>query len=945
MKLEARMFRSRFARKVFALFLLVAIVPIVLIALFSFSQVTGKLDDAGREELKVATKTYGHTVFSRLTRISQRTWELVDASEDKLFVPTESAQSALEQFQWIASVDSAGQLTPVLGDVPVDFNVAAVLANTDLSSESATNIVVADNAGQLSPVMVQSKAFDDGIVHQIISSPVPEQLWGTAERMSMRYQFHVYDSRKRLLFSTADPGATLPASALNNFQGHRGAFEFEAGDRSFLGDYWSIFMDAQFGGKNWYAVSSREQDRVQAPIKSFKLFFPLIALLSLLVAAAIGSWQIQKRTGPMDRLVAGTRSLARQDYKTRIDVDSGDEFESLGHSFNNMAQKIDTQFGILKLLGEIDRSMVDANNISSVAALLVHKGVDIMPGTSLSVSLLNSHDGDAATTWFQSRSGSVDQRNEEVSAIVRKLNTARSNKAAEIDKLGALQTFFKTHQEAGAKLIQIFPITSGEGPIGHIAVGLTEDVSLDQEEQRQFREISERVGIAHAMVGRKNDLYREANFDNLTSLPNRKQFLDRLDRMCMQGRKGDGGFALLFLDLDLFKQINDSMGHVVGDRVLREIADRLAGAVRFSDSVARLGGDEFTVLLSNINDVTEATRVVAQIQKLFAKPVTVDNVDFLINTSIGVAVFPDNGITGADLLKNADTAMYAAKQEGSGRFRIYESSMTDMIRERVTLESELRKALDRDEMEVHYQPVVDNRTDEVVGAESLIRWRHPERGMVPPDHFIQIAEQSGLIEDIGTFVLRESIAHHKRCASVGLTLNKIAVNISARQFMLPDFANTIEQLLDELDFDGKYLELEMTESMLMKNLDHTNSVISQLHDRNVRFSIDDFGTGYSSLNYLMKIDADTIKIDKSFIDEITTDPKVCEIIKAIIFMCNGLGKTIITEGVEDEAQMQFLRQMSCHFVQGWYYSKARPSKDFISYAAGETTIQPAADWI
>lgn len=925
--------------------MLVAIVPIVLIALFSFSQVTGKLNDAGREELKVATKNYGHTVFTRLTRTSRRTWELIDISDGELRIRTEPGAQTLDQFQWIATVDSAGLLRPLIGEIPADFNAAAVLAESNLDSDISTNIVVSDHNGALTPILFQSKQLADQTTARIMSAPTPEQIWGTADQLSMRYQFHVYDDRKRLLFSTAQADTAIPASAMGELNGHRGAFEFETGDRRYLGDFWSIFMDAQFGGKNWFAVSSREQDRVQAPIKSFKFFFPLIALLSLLVAAGIGSWQIQKRTGPMDRLVAGTRSLARQDYETRIDVDSGDEFEALGHSFNNMAQKIDTQFGILKLLGEIDRSMVDATNISSVAALLVHKGVDIMPGTSLSVSLLNSHDGEAATTWFQSRSGSVDQRNEEASAVVRKLNSARSNKAVEIEKLGPLQSFFNTHHEAGAKLIQIFPISSGEGPIGHIAVGLTEDMSLGQEEQRQFREISERVGIAHAMVGRKNDLYREANFDNLTTLPNRKQFLDRLDRMCMQGRKGDGGFALLFLDLDLFKQINDSMGHVVGDKVLCEIADRLAGAVRFSDSVARLGGDEFTILLSNIDDVAEATRVVAEIQKLFTKPITVDNVEFLVNTSIGVAVYPDNGITGSDLLQNADTAMYAAKQEGSGRFRIYESSMTETIRERVTLESELRKALERNELEVHYQPVVDNRTDEVVGAESLIRWRHPERGMVPPDHFIQIAEQSGLIEDIGTFVLRESIAHHKRCRSMGITLDKIAINISARQFMLPEFATIIEQLLDELQFEGKFLELEMTESMLMKNLDHTNAVISQLHARGVRFSIDDFGTGYSSLNYLMKIDADTIKIDKSFIDEIATDPKVCEIIKAIIFMCNGLGKTIITEGVEDEVQMQFLRQMSCHYVQGWYYSKARPSKDFISYAAGETTIQPAADWI
>jgi diguanylate cyclase (GGDEF)-like protein/PAS domain S-box-containing protein len=419
-----------------------------------------------------------------------------------------------------------------------------------------------------------------------------------------------------------------------------------------------------------------------------------------------------------------------------------------------------------------------------------------------------------------------------------------------------------------------------------------------------------------------------AEHDSLTDLPNRILLTDRLTQAMALAHRRRQKLALLFLDIDRFKHINDSLGHGVGDRLLQSVAKRLLSCVRSSDTVSRQGGDEFVVVLSEVTHAQDSARCANKILEALGAPHQIDAHELHITASIGIVTYPDDGRDAETLMKHADFAMYHAKDAGRNNYQFFKPEMNVRAIERQYLENSLRHALERNEFELHYQPKINLETKAMMGVEALIRWRHPHRGLVPPNQFIPIAEECGFIVPIGRWVLREACRQTKAWQNAGLTPLRVAVNISSVELRAKDFVAGVGAILAETGLDPSCLELELTETFLMQDSNSTGVVLQGLKEMGVQLALDDFGTGYSSLSFLKRFPIDTVKIDQSFVRDVTTDADDASIVSAVISMAGSLHMRVVAEGVETGEQLAFLQERGCAFGQGYYFSRPMIADEF-----------------
>lgn len=423
-----------------------------------------------------------------------------------------------------------------------------------------------------------------------------------------------------------------------------------------------------------------------------------------------------------------------------------------------------------------------------------------------------------------------------------------------------------------------------------------------------------------------------ATHDALTGLPNRAYLHTRMEETLARARRTRGQVAVAFIDLDSFKSINDSFGHEYGDYLLCQVADAMKGVLRASDTVSRLGGDEFVVVIEDSGSGTRTARVIERLFSCVGRYYTIGEYETYVTWSCGVVTYPRDGTDIHSLLKHADTAMYAAKAQGPNRYAFYDAAMSAEVGEQLALRDELRLALDRDQLEVYYQPIVDARTGLIASAEALLRWNHPHRGLLSPSCFIEVAEQSGLINPIGEWVLREALAMAARWRRQHHGEVTVHVNVSAHQLKLPGFARQVESALRASGLPPGTLDLEMTESALIEDGVRGLALLESLKAIGVKIALDDFGTGYSSLSYLKSLPVDAIKIDKSFIDDLPNGERDSALVEAILTLGERLGNAIVAEGVETKQQVDWLLAHGCRYLQGYYFSQALPLEDFLSLA-------------
>jgi len=442
------------------------------------------------------------------------------------------------------------------------------------------------------------------------------------------------------------------------------------------------------------------------------------------------------------------------------------------------------------------------------------------------------------------------------------------------------------------------------------------------------------VAILRDITEQKRDeeqILRQATYDSLTNLPNRTLFLKRLSSALATIRRQQGTLALLFIDLDNFKSVNDTLGHDKGDLLLQQAAQRLSTCVREVDTIARFGGDEFTVILQMIDSANSAAQVAEKIIQTFTAPFILSGNEAYIGASIGISLSPHDSRDPTVLLRNADIAMYQAKAAGRNQYYFFTEEINANAQARMNMELDLHRAIEREEFSIHYQPIIDLSSERISGLEALVRWHHPEHGWIEPDKFIPLAEETGLINPIGEWILKTACQQGQQWLEEGMPPLVISVNLSSRQMMSGHMIDILEKILDETKYPTEFLVLEITESLLLEDTATTTQQLHKLKEMGIKLSIDDFGTGHSSLSYLKRFPVDAIKIDKSFIQDMVKIPEDASLVQAIIAMSHSLGLSTIAEGVEDQEQLSLIRTLKCDFVQGYYFSKPLQSHELAEF--------------
>jgi diguanylate cyclase (GGDEF)-like protein len=770
-------------------------------------------------------------------------------------------------------------------------------------------------------------------------------LWGDVDEMPFATQLCVLDGEQRPLHCTA----RLPQEAHGRLgkllvAGPAGSLHWQDAGATQFASFREVFLQPRFRGGSWPIVVWQADTDALAPIERLRaVVLPIIAI-ALLGAALLGLTQVRRTMDPLQHLIGAVARVGKRDFTTRVEIPGDDEFRELAVAFNGMSERLGRQFGALGTLAEIDEVILSRVDLDRIAAVLVARMREVVRGQAWLLLLADAPGAPGYTVRGAQYAGAAAMPAKVVLSVA---DVAALQAAPDglVMGRGTSSPILPPLLGVDARHVFALPVIAEGALQGMLVVGGMPDGHPDAEEAALLRGFAHRLAVGVAAAARDRELFRRANFDFLTELPNRPAFLEAFALKLARSRDAGRMSALLFIDLDGFAKVNDSLGHAIGDALLVHAAARLSGLARHGDLVARLGGDEFVLVLADSGDAEEATRMARRAALLLAEPYDLGHGDTYVSASIGIAMYPQDGDNASTLLAHADLAMYEAKKSRSGH-ACFTESMTREAERRFRLDRELRLALDQEQLVLYYQPQLDLAAGCVVGAEALIRWLHPERGLVPPGEFIGFAEESGLIEEMGAWAVREACRQLVRWREAGLPLAHVSVNVSPRQFRGRDFVEIVAAALHASGLAPSSLRLEITESVLADDGHAAEEILARLHGLGTPLELDDFGTGYSSLSYLQRLPVQTVKLDRSFIRDITESRKARALAQASIDMVHALEKEVVAEGVETLEQAVLLRSWGCEAIQGFLLSRPVPAAQFataVATAQRAVATPPARD--
>ncbi len=915
-------------RKILTSFLLAGLLPVFFTAGLAYFEIQKSTEEEIGRTLRASAKDYGLDLLGRLQRATLAADNVQSMLERDGISGLQKHDYLFADFDGVWVQDTAGNTLSIAGHQELKLSADELAILESGSSHAQLHISRDENGG----VLTLFRTVDDGtatsrlLVLQLESAAI----WGNPEEYPYRTDFCVLSTSGELYHCSQEMGSGL--HQILNDQAHRGdrtPGKWEQDGEAYVGAIWQLFLAVDFDipAVDIIAVQPRFI-ALQSAADVRSVFLPALLLVVVLVGVLSFS-AIGKSLNPLQRLTMAVRQITAGNLDARLRIRSNDEFEWLGDAFNQMATKLGRQISTLEAMSEIDRQILSGAKFEEVSESVIHHLIDI---TGYDAAAVIAHDEDTPN-WAKMISTNTDEVVHERIALPQELGhqwcQPRQVSLDEADD--TIAPYRARFLGYGVKFVALIPVVLQDDLKGILLLGSTSRLNLEQDSLLRCIDLAGRFAVALASVEREEALYRQAHFDELTGLPNRQFLKDRLAQQIVHARRDNFTGALLFLDLDRFKEINDVYGHSVGDLVLTQAAERIEGEVRDSDTVARLGGDEFVVVLPRIPSDSlihvTATRLLDRLTESFS----VRGKDHFVGASIGIVTFPDDGDSVETLLKNADAAMYRAKEAGRARFEFFSKKLNAESRRKIGLERDLRTAFHNDDLHVYLQPQFDISTGAISGAEALLRWHREDEGFVSPSEFVPLAEESGLIVEIGSWVIEQTCIELRRILDKGLHPGSVSINVSARQLREPSFASDLLVTLRRFDIHPGYLSLEVTESVVAQNRDTAIGILNTVRAEGVRVAIDDFGTGYSSLSYLQQMPFDVIKIDKSFIDRIGAGDPSDNICRTIIKMAHEMGKTAIAEGVEEQMQLDFLKENGCDFVQGYYYSKPLHNDAFLAF--------------
>jgi diguanylate cyclase (GGDEF)-like protein len=920
-KLQRTFLRSKVEKQLFVLFLSCAVVPILVLSILSYDHVTQQLYEQSRTRLHRASKATGMMLLDRVLEVEAELDELI--AED---LRPRVGDRSLRYFRNVEVESEGGRRTVWLGE---SLELRDLSAAEHAHLRAGKPLLFADHPPGGDPRILLVKPIrPDGSGGRLTAEVDREYLFDISGENTLppMAEFCILDESDRVVACSLEDSSFLNAMATD--RPVSGQFEWGHEGRSQLAFFWSVFLKPSYHTSQWTVVLSEPEDEVLAPIASFRMTFPAAILLSVFLVILMCVNQIRRRLVPLKQLGDGTRRIAERDFDVEVSVDSGDEFQELADSFNAMARKLEEQFDSLATLIDIDRAILSAIDRDKIVNTLISRLRELYPCDSIGVSLVDPEASSALRTQF-SRESDSGSRGIDAAAFtsVEERQLEANSENLLLDLGPDAPPYLEPHVRTGMRQCLLLPLFVGGGLAGVVSLGHERAGAHDAKRLVYARQLVDQTATALANVQAIEENRVLAYYDSLTGLPNRLLFKERLEQALVVARRHREQVATCAFDVDGFKRINDTFGHDVGDRLIKQVAERVSQSVPAS-SLARMGGDQFGVLLTDLDTVDDPARIGRRILDAIAEPFSLPEQKAFLSASIGIAMYPEDGLDVDDLLRNADAAMYNAKDHGGNNFKFYARAMNATAFRRLEIENDLRRALEHDELRVYYQPIVDVETRHLVGAEALLRWQHPRMGLTPPSEFISLAEETGLIVELGKWVLETACAQNWEWQQAGYPPLTMAVNLSSRQLKGEVLLHTVRRALNSSGMRSQYLVLELTESMLMEGDEETVQMLHGLKDAGVRLSIDDFGTGYSSLVYLKNFPLDHLKIDRTFLKDATRSESDAALTKAIIAMAHSLDLRVVAEGVELEAQMAFLRDHSCDMAQGYLISDPIPADAF-----------------
>jgi diguanylate cyclase (GGDEF)-like protein len=912
---------SRVGRQLVAMFLVAALFPVSVMGVVLYLRMAEVLKTSQEAEIAQTVQAYEAIVHERLLRIDDGL-----RSAARGGAPAHDGDSAGLRvggaIKGVAVLDGSGAIVSAHGTITDRPELRRLATATGSGKARVQSFRSGNDAG----ILLARRLATDESNRIVVANIDPAFLWGAASLAATFTEFCVATAENAYLHCT-DPAvtSTAPLFGLRGGEASRDV-RWTYKDTPMLATSRRLSVEPKIDGEPWVITAVRSEVLAEQTTRSFRLFAILSAALAALIALFLSLRQLRVILWPLDRLLAGARSIADRDFGARIRVTSQDEFGRVASAFNAMAERLGVHFHALHTFSEIDKTILTSPDIGKVAKLAIDTLKQVTHADDVSLGVCESGGaGQLRIYRYDGGDGELAPAQEIAWNPNPKLFADRNTCCTWTDRPPLPNGYLKAIRIDEETRLFVQPIARNRRIWGLIVLEQRAPRDLAAHQASLIRDIADRLAVALATAERDRRLHELAHLDGLTGLPNRQRLLSILDHELAAAGDKRKRIGVLFIDLDRFKETNDTLGHAAGDTLLKRTAERIRDTVRDADQVGRHGGDEFVVLLRDVAAATDAGSVASKLVSALAKPFEVEGHNVYVGASIGVAIFPDDGRTASELLKKADTAMYQAKEEGRGRVAFFKQSMNIEMNRRVTLDRELRQALERGEFTLFFQPQIDLRAGRICSAEALLRWRHPTRGILAPSHFIELCEDTGLIEKLGAWVMREACQQHGRWRTAGINIPRVAVNVSSRQLRQREFVPTVDYTMLATKMAPDSLEVEVTESMILDGGEIAISALRALERSGARVAIDDFGTGYSSFTYLKTLPASILKLDKSFVADIVTDRDAATIATAIIDMAHTLRKEVVAEGVETFEQLDFLRRAGCEKVQGYLLSPPLPA--------------------
>jgi diguanylate cyclase (GGDEF)-like protein len=935
--------RSRFGRRLLLLFIGATVLPTAVVATLSYRQVTRYLVAQSETSLHHASKAFGTAIFERLLLLDATLRNISTGSTVAAALKAPSRDSiptldpsTVRRFAGLELATGNGRRVPLAGALGDRPRLSA--ADSAALAEGIPLLIARPGGKGRTRTFLVHRVVRGGSEGILMGEIEPDYLWATSDQslISAGTVMTVRDDSARVLMSSvAGARSRLRAMGLDGRTELDSLPAVEA--EPYVSSEWPILIDEVFSAPAWTLVLSRSRSDVLGPVQRFTGTLLAVVLVSTGLVLLLSLHRIRRSLAPMRELQEVTRRIAGRDFGSRVAIRSRDEFEELGASFNAMAAQLDRQFQALATAAEIDRAVLSATSPAEIVGTLLERLPDVYPCAAVSVTLMSPDGAKSLPTMVRDcmtgtrHHGRVDLRADDVQELLDSPDSAVVFQEEGVP----LPPFLAPLVAPDRRVFFVLPLRYQSHLVGVIAVVEGPEAAQEADARVQLRRLADQAAVALANARMVEQVRTLAYYDSLTGLPNRLSYKERLTAALDDASRRGTLVAALFIDLDHFSRINDTLGHEAGDHLLQQVAARLRASCRDRDDevamardaidpeVARLGGDEFTVIMAGLQDPEDAGKLARRILSGLAHPFRLDGREIFVNASIGIAVHPYDGKDIETLLMHADTAMYKAKEQGGNSYQTYSRSMNATALQRLTLENALRRALEREEFEVHYQPIMDARTGAPTAAEALVRWRHPDLGLLLPSEFIPLAEENGLIVRIGEWVMRRACCQNLEWQRAGQPPIRVVVNLSSRQ-LTRGMVEHVGRLLRETGLEARWLGLELTETALVNHQKEGADTLHSLRAMGLHLSVDDFGTGYSSFSYLKHFPLDTLKIDRAFIRDITTDPDDAAISTAIIALGHALGLSVTAEGVETEDQVRLLQEQGCDEMQGYFFSRPLP---------------------